>query len=412
MLFEFLQSTTLNVVVFLVPLETNPTTSNLPIFSVGSSEKGGVTNSVANKDRAKKEIEQDKAKKEIEKDNIALLVIQMTITEVIFLRISNAICAKQAWDILNTKYQGHSRVRVKKLYSLRRELINLLMKESELIKDYYTRVMDVVNHLRICGKEMPDKRVIEKILISLTSKYNNIVTTMEETKDLDNMIVNDLIGSLEALEIHVKIEGLLEDATERKGIWKRLAGIRPNLCVLSAREKDMLKNIVGTKGSHNVKLVGSLDIFRKSVDQNRRISNKQTLLRILEMKNISSWLSFKTTVVLGNREIVKVEGKGTVSISTTKGTYLIGDVMYVPRLDSNLLSVGQLMEKGFILVFEGTTCKILDNSKNNQLVNTSKLAMKATSEESALWHQRLGHLSEQNMKTIHDIGLVADLPKF
>ncbi|XP_038707260.1 uncharacterized protein LOC120002567 [Tripterygium wilfordii] len=68
--------------------------------------------------------------------------------------------------------------------------------------------MDVVNRLRKCGETMPDRRIIEKILISLTPKYYNIVTTVEETKDLDAITVSDLIGSLEAHETHVKIEGL------------------------------------------------------------------------------------------------------------------------------------------------------------------------------------------------------------
>lgn len=74
------------------------------------------------------------------------------------------------------------------------------MNEEELIKDYYTRVMDDVNRLRICGEEIHDRRVIEKILISLTPKYNNIITMIEEMKDMDNIPVSDLIDLIESLE--------------------------------------------------------------------------------------------------------------------------------------------------------------------------------------------------------------------
>ncbi|XP_038697955.1 uncharacterized protein LOC119995508 [Tripterygium wilfordii] len=179
-----------------------------------TSVKKGYDKGVVDEDKKKETEKENVVMKDIEKNNTTLFVIQTTVAEVIFPRISNANYAKQAWDILSTEYQGNSKVRVVKLHNLCRELMNLLMKEGELIKDYYTRVMDVVNHLRICGEEMPNRRVIEKILIDLTPKYNNIVTIVEETKDLENMTVSDLIGSLEAHETWVKIEGLHVDAME------------------------------------------------------------------------------------------------------------------------------------------------------------------------------------------------------
>lgn len=42
-----------------------------------------------------------------------------------------------------------------------------------------------------------------------------------------------------------------------------------------------------------------------------------------------------------------MNGKGTVAISINRGTKLISDVLYVPKIDQNLLSVGKLVEKGY-----------------------------------------------------------------
>ena len=43
----------------------------------------------------------------------------------------------------------------------------------------------------------------------------------------------------------------------------------------------------------------------------------------------------------------------------------IPDVLYMPDIDQNLLSVGQLMEKGFKVMFEDQWCLIKNNLGNN-----------------------------------------------
>jgi len=56
-------------------------------------------------------------------------------------------------------------------------------------------------------------------------------------------------------------------------------------------------------------------------------------------------------VRIGNGSYIPAKGKGTILISTTSGIKTISDVLYVPDIDQNLLSVGQLLEKGFKVIF-------------------------------------------------------------
>lgn len=67
-------------------------------------------------------------------------------------------------------------------------------------------------------------------------------------------------------------------------------------------------------------------------------------------------------IKMGNGVVVQSGGKGTIAINTYKGTSLIKDVLYVPELDKNLLSVPQMMINGYSVYFEGNNCKILDPS--------------------------------------------------
>ena len=51
-------------------------------------------------------------------------------------------------------------------------------------------------------------------------------------------------------------------------------------------------------------------------------------------------------VRIGNRAYISVKGKRTVAIKGHRGLKLISNVLYVPEINQNLLSVGQLLEKG------------------------------------------------------------------
>ena len=71
-------------------------------------------------------------------------------------------------------------------------------------------------------------------------------------------------------------------------------------------------------------------------------------------KGLSKELNKTTTmkVRVGNGTFITMLGKGTVAIPTCSGTKLLHDVLYVLDINQNLLSVGQLIEKGNKVVFE------------------------------------------------------------
>ena len=66
------------------------------------------------------------------------------------------------------------------------------------------------------------------------------------------------------------------------------------------------------------------------------------------------------TVRIGNDQYITLEGKRTIAISSCSGTKLISDVLYVFEIDQNLLSIGQLIENDYKVVFEDKSCLIKD----------------------------------------------------
>ena len=79
------------------------------------------------------------------------------------------------------------------------------------------------------------------------------------------------------------------------------------------------------------------------------------------------WCEITTSKVrVGNGKHIAVKGKGTIAIPTCHCTKLITDVLYVPNIDQNLLSVGQLVEKGYKVLFNNSSC-LIKNPNGNDL---------------------------------------------
>ncbi|GKD07240.1 hypothetical protein Tco_1186925 [Tanacetum coccineum] len=117
-----------------------------------------------------------------------------------FEKIAEATTSKEAWDKLEKVYKGADRVKQARLQTLRGELEAMKMKETEGVSDYITRVQAVVNQLKRNDETLTDSRVVEKILLSLTEKFKNVVCAIEESKNLEDMTIDDLAGSLEVHE--------------------------------------------------------------------------------------------------------------------------------------------------------------------------------------------------------------------
>ena len=73
-----------------------------------------------------------------------------------------------------------------------------LNKESmETISDYFTKVISLAHQMRRNGENIDDVHVMEKILRSLDSNFDHVVVTIKESKDLKDLIVGELMGSLQ-----------------------------------------------------------------------------------------------------------------------------------------------------------------------------------------------------------------------
>jgi len=65
------------------------------------------------------------------------------------------------------------------------------MLEEETFGEFYTKVSDLRNSMVSLGKQISDVKLIRKILRSLPEHFRIKVTTIEESKDLEEMKIED-----------------------------------------------------------------------------------------------------------------------------------------------------------------------------------------------------------------------------
>ena len=85
--------------------------------------------------------------------------------------------------------------------------------------------------------------------------------------------------------------------------------------------------------------------------------------------------SVQSKVKLGDDNKVPVNGKGMTNVFSKNGDKKhINDVYFVPGLKCNLISIGQLMEKGYKVIFNHDMCTIFDKYHRKRLVVRVKMA--------------------------------------
>jgi hypothetical protein len=118
-----------------------------------------------------------------------------------FTKISNCEIVQEAWQILETTYEGTKLVKSAKLQMLISRFEEIKMLDDETFEKFYSKMSDLKNSMVSLGKSVSDVKLIRKILRSYPECIKIKVTTIEESKDLKEMKIEELVGSLQTYEL-------------------------------------------------------------------------------------------------------------------------------------------------------------------------------------------------------------------
>ena len=70
------------------------------------------------------------------------------------------------------------------------------MFNDESFDEFYAKLNDIVNFTYNLGEIYDQPKIVKKILRSLTENFRPKVTALTESKNVDSILVDELVGSL------------------------------------------------------------------------------------------------------------------------------------------------------------------------------------------------------------------------
>ncbi|KAK1419880.1 hypothetical protein QVD17_29300 [Tagetes erecta] len=134
------------------------------------------------------------------KDDTAVALLLQSIPEELVLQVSQLTTVKEIWEALKTRYVGVERVREARLETLLSEFEALKMSSSDSLDNFAAKLQQYVSNAGQLGHVFEERKLVQKFLRSLPSKYITIVATIQQFGDLKNMTFQEAIGRLKTFD--------------------------------------------------------------------------------------------------------------------------------------------------------------------------------------------------------------------
>ena len=77
------------------------------------------------------------------------------------------------------------------------------MSDDESFDEFYAKLNDIVNFTYNLSEIYDQPKIVRKILRSLTKNFRPKVTAITESKDVNSIPVDELVGSLQSYELNL-----------------------------------------------------------------------------------------------------------------------------------------------------------------------------------------------------------------
>eukprot|EP00253_Pinus_taeda_P032890 PITA_32890 len=140
------------------------------------------------------------SKKEYETNAKAVNTLLGSLSQLEFIKVMQLKTSKEIWDKIILSYEGDDQVKRKKIQSLRIQYETLRMQNDESVANYFLHIDDIVNRMKNLGEEIKEVTLVEKVLRSLSSKFESKFYAIEEKQNLQSITMSQLHGILTSIE--------------------------------------------------------------------------------------------------------------------------------------------------------------------------------------------------------------------
>lgn len=372
------------------------------------------------------------------KDQKALARICLAVKSSCLQYVRNATTARDAWASLSRVFEDKG---IYRRVVLLRKLHHSQYNDFENMGAYIEGLMTLVQQLADIGKVIEDQEIAEILLSGLPQDYDVLVSNLE-TANVTNTLSSELVRTrLLQEESRKSSNDNTSDAaliTARKMLTchycKRKGHVKAKCFKLKKDKKNTSDQVLLTKKCCTFN------------EEDWIIDSGATAHMCKDIKWFSNLKRCEDSVTVANNEHLACVGRGDVTILVKNDTITLTDVMLIPGLSTNLISVSKLCEKALSVRFQRESCLILrgdslittaskvnniyklDNvlgssrvncSFSQELVHTyvvlpggqdalvsglhSALDKTAFLVSTEVWHKRLGHLSFRGMCALQNL---------
>ncbi|GJU94476.1 zf-CCHC domain-containing protein [Tanacetum coccineum] len=178
-------------------------------------------------------------------------------------------------------HQDNSQIKDNKIDLLLQQYEQFVISEDESIDSTFARFNTIITSLKALDEGYPSKNYVRKFLRALHPKWKAKVTTIEESKDLTSLSLDELIGNLKVHEMIIKKDSeIVKAKVERKTL------------ALKAK-KESSDEECSTSGSKDEEYAMAVRDFKKFFKRRGRFvrqprNDKKTFQRSRDDKNNKS----------------------------------------------------------------------------------------------------------------------------
>ncbi|KAJ0169236.1 hypothetical protein K1T71_015266 [Dendrolimus kikuchii] len=347
------------------------------------------------------------------RDTKARSKIILLVDPVNYIHVQEATTAKEVWQNLCKAFDDSGLTR---RVGLLKDLITTTLDTCQNVEEYVNKIISTAHKLRNIGFKVDEEWLGTLLLAGLPDQYKPMIMALESS---GVAITADLIKTKLLQEIKNPETSVfyVNKSKFKRNTNKKFSGKGPR-CFSCNKYGHLGKDCRNTKKQNDSSYVA---VFSASFnnDSSWYIDSGASM----HMTMNKDWIYDEKmppidNIKVANNKVLKVAscGKVNLNIIQPKGitsTIQVNDVLYIPELSTNLLSVSQMIKNQCKVEFDNKGCNIYN--KNSEKVATAKLInnmyrlnlctgqayiSEHKNSDFYLWHQRMGHLNFSDLKKL------------